>query len=257
MKTSSYFEQLPHSRPRIFAHRGFTLKKSVQIVQENTIQAFELALEAGADYIETDVRATRDGVAILFHDPDLKRLTGKKVKVSDLSYRELSDIKLPFAGKVPTLDEVLERFPTAKLNIDIKSKNAEKIAPEIINQTAAWDRVLISSFSEQSRIRALANLQKSVASSPGSLRVLKLYLQARISSRKLDYELEGLSALQLPTKMYSIDFTNATFLERIFEHDIEVHYWTINTKKEMEELSAIGAHGIVTDRTDLAVDLFC
>lgn len=256
MKTSGYLSQLPSDRPRIFAHRGFTLRGSNQIADENTLEAFDLALTEGADYIESDVQVTKDSIAVLFHDPTLKRLTGKPTKIRDLTLGQLQENRLPFGGKIPTLEQALSRFPGAKFNLDIKSSLAEAAAPKVINDLASWDRVLISSFSEKSRARTLGHLARNVASSPGSSKVLEIYLSARYGLKSISNKLSDLVALQLPTNRYGIDFTHPRFLEKVLAEGIELHFWTINDSVEMQELYELGAHGIVTDRTDLAVKLF-
>lgn len=256
MKTSGYLSQLPLNRPRIFAHRGFTLRGSNQIADENTLEAFDLALAEGADYLESDVQVTRDSIAVLFHDSTLKRLTGKPARIKDLTLSQLREIRLPFGGKIPTLEQALTRFPNAKFNLDIKSTLAEAAAPKVINDLASWDRVLISSFSEKSRARTLSYLTQNVASSPGSSKVLEIYLSARYRGNVFSSQITDLVALQLPTKRYGIDFTHPQFLEKVLAEGIELHFWTINDSLEMQELFALGAHGLVTDRTDLAVKLF-
>ena len=69
-------------------------------------------------------------------------------------------------------------------------------------------------------------------------------------------QLSGIDALQIPTRRYGIDFTHPRFLEQVLPSGVEIHYWTINDPDLMLELFAIGAHGIVTDRADLAVKTF-
>ena len=83
---SDFFSLAP---PRIFAHRGFALR-----APENTLLAFAHATNLGIDYLETDVRASADGVAMLSHDADLARLTGREVRLRQLSAAELQRIDL-------------------------------------------------------------------------------------------------------------------------------------------------------------------
>jgi len=102
MNPTGYLGVIPDSRPRILAHRGLVYEGGKQVVDENTIDSFELALAAGADYLETDLQLTKDGIAVLFHDSDLFRLVGSKKSISSLTYSELEQIKLPFGGTIPT-----------------------------------------------------------------------------------------------------------------------------------------------------------
>jgi glycerophosphoryl diester phosphodiesterase len=257
MKTTGYLGNHPESRPRIFAHRGLTFFGNTEVADENTLKAFELALAAGADYLESDIQVTSDQVPVLFHDRDLKRLLGRKAKISELSWAEVQSIRLPLQGQIPTLKRALELFPQAKFNLDIKTPQAETVGIETISELGASDRVLVSSFSERSRKRALANSATSLATSAGSSKVLASYLLARAKSiRNLQNQLIGIDALQIPTERYGIDFTHPKFLEQILPLGVEIHYWTINDPIQMRELFGLGAHGIVTDRTDLAIKAF-
>jgi glycerophosphoryl diester phosphodiesterase len=257
MKTTAYLDNHPGTRPRIFAHRGLTYVGKSQVADENTIKSFELALSAGADYLESDIQVTKDQIPVLFHDSDLKRLVGKKTLISEISLSELQEIRLPHSGQIPTLVEALTKFPEAKFNLDIKAPLAETVGIEAILSLRAQDRVLISSFSEASRKRALARTNTPLASSAGSSKVLKSYLLARCGMEKaLAREVQDTDALQIPIKRYGIDFTHPRFLEMILPTGIEIHYWTINDPNTMLGLFSLGAHGIVTDRADLAIQTF-
>ena len=257
MNTTGYLAATPASRPRIFAHRGLTFQSDKQVVDENTINSFELALAAGADYLETDLQLTKDGIPVLFHDSDLSRLVGSKKLISTLTLDELKRIRLPFGGVIPTLQEALEKFPSAKFNLDFKTPTTESPGIAVIAATAAFERVLVSSFSEPSRIRALAHSPVNLASSAGSSKVLSSYTLARLGlTKQLASSLASVHALQIPTKMYGIDFTHPRFVEAVLNQDKEIHYWTINDPNEMVSLFALGAHGIVTDRTDIATKVF-
>jgi len=257
MKTTRYLDTHPDTRPRIFAHRGLTFQGEKSVADENTLKAFELALAAGADYLESDIQVTKDKVPVLFHDDDLTRLVGKKTKVSDLTLSQLKQVELPHSGKIPTFEEVLVEFPEAKFNLDLKTPQAESVGIQTILRLKAENRVLVSSFSEASRKRALASTSTPLATSAGSSKVLLSYLLARAGMEKaLAKQLVGIDALQIPIRLYGIDFTHPKFLEQVLPLGVEVHYWTINEPKTMLELFALGAHGIVTDRADLAVKTF-
>lgn len=257
MKTTGYLDTHPGTRPRIFAHRGLTFQGNKTIADENTLEAFELALAAGADYLESDIQVTKDHVPVLFHDGDLTRLVGKKTKVSNLTLSQITQIELPHSGKIPTLEEALIAFPEAKFNLDLKTPLAESVGVQTILKLNAQNRVLVSSFSDASRKRALATSPTPLATSAGSTKVLLSYLLARAGLEKsLAKQLVGIDALQIPIKLYGIDFTHPKFLEQILPLGVEIHYWTINEPKTMVELYSLGAHGIVTDRADLAAKTF-
>ena len=257
MNTTGYLGALPDSRPRIFAHRGLVFQGESQVVDENTLDSFELALAAGADYLETDLQITKDGIPVLFHDYDLTRLVGSKTPISSLTLEQLQKIKLPFGGRIPSLKEALEKFPTAKFNLDFKTKGTESPGMSVVNSLGATERVLVSSFSDSIRQRALSHSPVKIASSAGSSKVLSSYSLSRLNiSRALNKSLKDIDALQIPTKKFGIDFTHPRFVEALLNQQKEIHYWTINDPTEMTSLFLLGAHGIVTDRTDIATKVF-
>ena len=100
----------------ILGHRGFSAKYF-----ENTETSFRKAFEFGADGIELDTRVTKDGKLVVIHDADLKRLTGKDIKISDNDYDKIKEIKLG-EENVPLFDEVLESFPKDKILNDFIKK---------------------------------------------------------------------------------------------------------------------------------------
>jgi glycerophosphoryl diester phosphodiesterase len=118
----------------VFAHRGEHHEHPA-----NTLEAFAAAIRAGANGIETDIRLTRDGQTILFHD----RVAPNGIEVSRLTAAELTHA----AGYVvPTLTEALERFPAILWNLEIKTAEAAVAALPAIAQAAEASRLLISSF---------------------------------------------------------------------------------------------------------------
>jgi glycerophosphoryl diester phosphodiesterase len=236
----------------VFAHRGLCVTGA----QENTIEAFKAALDAGATHIETDVQATSDGVAVMFHDDDLERIAGIKRDISELTLANLRSLNAQTA-QIPTLCEALEQFKTARFNIDIKRANAIAPTVEQVIAVSAANRVLISSFSERRRSKALSQLDAAgirVATSAGMARTLGLYVWARVGwfsafrflGRKID-------ALQLPFDHKALNLTHPRLLRFATAAGIKVHFWVVNDAKKMHELVAIGASGIVTDRADVAV----
>ncbi|MBR6670931.1 MAG: glycerophosphodiester phosphodiesterase, partial [Ruminococcus sp.] len=105
---------------KIFAHRGYTKKGDA----ENTLEAFESAI-AEKMCIELDVRLTKDGVPIVFHDASLKRMTNNNLKLADINYGELKDIKMKTGEAIPSLKETLELVNGRTLLL-IEIKTAKK-----------------------------------------------------------------------------------------------------------------------------------
>lgn len=243
----SYFSPaLPH----IFAHRGFSTSGTA----ENTLAAFEAALNLGATHIESDVQVTKDGKPVLFHDSDLQRVAGIPGKVKDFTLAELSSIYLIDGGQIPSLRQALTGLPTARFNLDLKVGEAVLPTIELIRDLGAEDRVLLTSFSDRRRGQAVSALGGRVVSSAGSVRVLLLWFAAKLHFRSLVKRLAGpVQALQIPVRSGPIRFDSPAFMRQMLAAGLVLNYWTINEPDEMVRLIGLGAHGIVTDRTDLAV----
>lgn len=245
----------PDFRPgsvRVFAHRGLAIESESR-VDENTLAAFGAALAAGADYLESDIQVTQDGFPVLFHDRDLARVSARTERINQLTLEQLKSIKLAGGNAIPTLHEALTAFPAARFNLDLKVAAAISPAVQVITELGASDRVLLTSFSDRRRKTATKMMPGSVASSAGSIRVVWLYLSHITRFDRLFGLLaKPVSALQLPTKMALMRFADPGFIARAQRHNLEVHFWTINSAEEMRELILLGADGIVTDRADLA-----
>jgi len=235
------------------AHRGLAVDDRGPTVDENTLAAFQAALDSGADYIESDIQVTSDGVAVLFHDDDLSRIAGDPRRIDQITWPELAQIRLPLGRPIPSLQQALEQMPTALFNLDFKVAAAIEPATKVINQLGAGNRILATSFSEQRRKLAVAKLNGSVAESAGSVRVLGLYLAYRLRLRGWFNQLaSAVDCLQIPIRASVMTFGSANFIRWAHQAGLEVHFWTINDSVQMRELILLGADGLVTDRADLA-----
>lgn len=244
--TKSYFNT---STPHLLAHRG--LSQHRDDIDENSIAAFEQALSHGATHIESDVHATKDGVAVLFHDDDLLRVAGLPFKISNLTFSELSEISLTHGSKVPSLSQVLERFPQLRLNLDVKAQAGCLATANAINRHNAHDRVLVSSFSRARRLATLKLLTKPVATSASSVEVLGLWLSNLVFGLGFRAMAKNFDAIQIPRNFGPIRLDSASFLARAKKCNLIVHYWTVNDPIEGQALLSAGATGIVSDRVDL------
>ncbi|MFM2385074.1 MAG: hypothetical protein RL166_948 [Actinomycetota bacterium] len=246
---------IPYLSPaglKIFAHRGSTEGGAI----ENTLEAFRFALDSGVRYLETDVQATSDGVAVLFHDTTLERVAGLKGKVSDYTFDRLSQISLGGASRIPSLEEALARFPEARWNLDLKTADAIQPAVSAIQRSASQERVLVSSFSRTRRLHALKQLP-TVATSGDATTILMLWLTHKLGLKQTFRKfLVGLDALQIPAKMGPLEFGEQKFIKDVAEAGVEVHFWTINDLQEAQRLVTLGAKGIVTDKGKMMVERF-
>ncbi len=119
---------------QLLAHRGYHAN-----VPENTLAAFEAAVNLGIDGIETDVRMSRDGLPVIMHD----RVTPKRRPVAELTRRE---IESDFGHPVPVLTEILDTFADVLWNIEIKNPEAYPVALPVLKRFQRQRRLLVTSF---------------------------------------------------------------------------------------------------------------
>ncbi len=244
--TKSYFAT---TRPHLLAHRGLSQHRSD--IDENSIAAFEEAIRQGATHIESDVHATKDGIPVLFHDDDLERVAGLPLKISELTFSELSDLSLTNGSKVPSLKQVLEHFPQLRLNLDVKAQAGCEATARVINELRVHDRVLVSSFSRSRKLATIKQLTKPVATSASSTEVLGLWLTHMLFGLGFSAIAKNFDAIQIPRRVGILRLDTARFIARARDSNLEVHFWTVNDPAEGKALIAMGATGIVSDRVDL------
>ncbi|MEN9748889.1 MAG: hypothetical protein RLZZ603_1581, partial [Actinomycetota bacterium] len=138
----------PTDDVRIFAHRGLAIAADGTPLDENTIPAFARALEVGADYIESDIQVSLDGVPVLFHDDTLARVSAVNSPVNRLTIEQIRAVILNHGGTIPTLAEALEAFPQARFNLDFKSVSSITAGCKVIIEHGAQARVLAASFND-------------------------------------------------------------------------------------------------------------
>jgi glycerophosphoryl diester phosphodiesterase len=249
--TSHFFDS---PLPRVFAHRGLALDAA-----ENTAAAFRAAIATGADYLETDAHVTSDGIAVLAHDPTLRLLsetgTVRTVEIAAVTSRELDRLDIGGGARVPRLADVLEMFPDARFNIDVKAPGAAPAVVSAVRATGAVDRVLVTSFDGASRSAVLRALP-GVATSASADLIARALLPARCGlSRAVGRILDGIPCIQVPERHRGVAVVTRRSIATFHAAGVEVHVWTVNEPREMRRLVALGVDGIVTDRCDLAMEV--
>jgi glycerophosphoryl diester phosphodiesterase len=230
------------------AHRGFTSFRFPM----NTMGAFHEAAKLGFRYIETDVRATRDGVAVILHDRRLPAQSRQPGAIDHLAWPDVRLADLGAGESIPTLEELLVALPAMRVNIDIKADSAIEPTVEVIERLNAHDRVLVTSFSDRRRRRALRLLSKRVASSAGTIVFLALVAAKTPASRAYAWRmLHDSDCLQLPPRLGRLPVITPALLRTLHASGRQVHAWTIDDPVQMHALLDIGVDGIVTDRADL------
>jgi glycerophosphoryl diester phosphodiesterase len=233
----------------VLAHRGLALD-----APENTLLAFQKAVDVGVTHLETDVHGSSDGVAMVSHDPDLTRLAGRPARVGQLTAGELRAIDLGHGQGFCSLADALDAFPEARFNIDIKA--ADAVAPTIatIRDARAIDRVLIGSFSPARRLAVVRQLP-GVATSISSRGAVAAVSAARTAGGipALRRILRDVHAVQFPLSILGMATMTPRTIAAFHAAGVEVHAWTINDEPTMERLLDLGVDGLVSDRADLAM----
>jgi glycerophosphoryl diester phosphodiesterase len=234
------------------AHRGFTSFK----FPKNSMGAFHEAVKLGYRYLETDVRATRDATAVIFHDRRIGAQTGVSGAVDQLHWHDVRSADLGAGESIPTLEELLSALPDMRINIDIKHASAIEPTVDVIERLNAHDRVLITSFSDRRRRRALSLLSKRVASAAGTGAFLVLLTTRTPGARAYAWRmLLDSDCVQLPPRLGGRAIITPDLVAAFHASGRPVHAWTIDDPVAMNALFDIGVDGIITDRADLLRDV--
>ncbi|TCP55529.1 glycerophosphoryl diester phosphodiesterase [Tumebacillus sp. BK434] len=250
-------------RPMVLAHQGASA-----YAPSNTLEAFALAVEMGADAFETDVHMTRDGHVVVSHDDTVNRLTDGSGFIKQKTLAELKEIDFgykftpdggktfPYRGKgvtIPTLEEVLTAFPGMRINMDIKQTTPpmELALVETIKKCRAEDRVLIASFhtSTMKRFRKLAS--KRIATGANTREMVEFVCYWRSGLHK--FYKPPVDAFQVPEQGFGVRVVTPKMLRIAHEHGVKVHVWTINEEADIRRLLEWGVDGICSDYPDRVV----
>lgn len=254
-------------KPVVLAHQGASGH-----APSNTMKAFALGLEQGADIIELDVHMTRDGVVVVSHDDTIDRMTNGTGAIKDMSLNELRQYDFghqftPDGGQtypyrlkgvtIPTLEEVFQRFTGVRANIEIKQDEPpmEEMVWDLVRKYQMEDKVLINAFSSApgQRWATLSNGRTAMGANRNDM-----YQFAAYYLPYLDWLYRPqVDAFQLPTSQklgpVRIQLDTPRLINRAHALGIKVHYWTINDEETMRRLIGAGADGIITDYPDRAV----
>lgn len=217
------------------AHRGAS-----GYAPENTLVAFQRALDLGVDMIEFDVRATRDGELVVFHDARLERLTGGQGRLDALTYDELSDYQV--AGEpIPRLVDVLSALGSrCQINIEIKQRGLVDAIVAEVRRLGLQRHVIFSSLrhGELLKVKAIDPLLRV-----GALLNVRpvLALTAISVARAIDAE-----ALIIPRAVF-----RPAHLRAAHRAGLAVYVWTVNEPEEIAWARELGVDGIFSNYPDL------
>lgn len=229
----------------IFAHRGAS-----GYAPENTLEAFRLAMEQGADGMELDVHLTKDGEVVVIHDETLDRTSNGHGNVRDYTLEELKKFSFhnhmeKYQGvQIPTLKEALNLVKNSRMKVNIELKTGiywyegiEEKTMDIVKTMGMEDRVIYSSFNHYS-------IQK-VLEQNSDAETAYLFSDVPLNMEKYakDTGVKGLHPAVYHLKM-------ADFLETYMKSGLKVRVWTVNNKEDMKMFIDAGVDAIITNYPD-------
>jgi glycerophosphoryl diester phosphodiesterase len=247
-------------KPRVFGHRG-----AAGLAPENTIPSFALGLSLGADILELDVHASRDGVIVVAHDPTLERTTDGSGNLRDHTWAQLERLDagyhftrdgsdFPYRGHgvhMPTLESVFRLFPLAACNVEIKQDDPPIVGEvvRLIRRLDAQHRVLLAA-EHDSIMQQIRLLGGDIATSFCTGEVADFI--GRVQGAGFDGYVPAGGALQIPARFGTIELVTRESVSAAHRLGLEVHVWTVNQREEMDELLALNVDGIISDLPGLA-----
>jgi glycerophosphoryl diester phosphodiesterase len=240
---------LDRSLPIAFAHRGGAAHEP-----ENSWAAFEHAIGLGYTHLETDARATADGILLAFHDRTLDRVTDRIGRIAQMPYRDVTAARIGGTEPIPLIEDLLGAWPELRFNIDLKDVPAIRPMMDVLRRTRAWDRVCVTSFSARRLHAARVLLDRPVcmALSPAGIAALRLTGGLPWAGGALAERLAraGVHCAQIPGRL-----ATAPFIHKAHAAGLQVHVWTLNQREDMEHALDLGADGVMTDETVMLRDL--
>jgi glycerophosphoryl diester phosphodiesterase len=243
--------------PLLIAHRGGSA-----LAPENTLLAFRRAIDWWhADFLELDVRPTRDGEVVVFHDEALDRTTDgtgpvashtlDELRARDCGYRFTPDggRTFPFRGRgagISTLGEVLDALPGVRVNVEIKDPRAQDAVRRAIRDRGAEHRTLIAAgdLRARSRFRDYPGPTSASAQELVTFLLLLRMRAARLYRPPVD-------AFQMPETYGGRRVLTPEWIRAAHAHNVAVHVWTVNEEADMRRLLSWGVDGVMTDRPDV------
>ena len=220
-----------------YAHRGAS-----EYYPENTLMSFYAGVDMGADGIETDVRKTRDGVLVLFHDNSLARVTGEEGAVADYTFEELQRFTVRHPSgredKIPSFEQFLRCFGWRQLHfaIELKDEGIEGEVALMLDRFGMREKTIVTSFNYE-------NLLRMRAVAPG-YRLGYLY---KPETADVEEKARRIGLEQLCPKAETIDGDMVSALKA---KGYSVRAWGVKDEELMRRVIAGGADGMTVNFPD-------
>ena len=207
----------------VIGHRGARSR-----ALENSLEAIRVARKCGADFVEVDVRLSKDGHLVVIHDDAVDRTTDGSGKVEEMTLEDLSGLNLKNGEKIPTLSEAISLSEELGMGIVVEMK--EEGLEALVAQEVEGKDAIVASFYHASlrEIKDLADVKTGIIISSLPLKPVDLALWADAD-------------VIFPGRV------NPNLFKRSHQKGIEVYPWTINDPDEARWMNRLGADGLVTD----------
>jgi glycerophosphoryl diester phosphodiesterase len=240
------------TRPLVFAHRG-----GAALAPENSIPAFDRGLAEGADGLELDVHLSRDGVVVVHHDDLLDRTTNAIGPIGGRTAAELAALDVTGrAGRpgeragVPTLREVLHRYPDVPLIVELKTAS-QVLARAVVDEVraaGAAGRVCLGSFSWRA-LRAVRAYEPLIPTGAARLEV-RIALYCSWVNRVPP--VPAYRVLQVPEVRGRTRVVSPRFVDLAHRRGLAVQVWAVDAADDMRRLLDWGVDALISDRPDVA-----
>lgn len=233
---------------KVFAYRGAS-----GYAPENTLEAFALAGEQGAQGIELDVQLTKDGEVVVIHDETIDRVSTGKGAVRDYTLEELRSFsfhnhKKEYEGvQIPTLREVLEQVKPGGMEVNIELKTGiywypglEEKTVELVKAAGMENRVIYSSFNHYS-VQKILELDAEAETA---------YLYSDVLLNVENYA-KNTGVCGLHPAVYHLKM--ADFLESYRRSGLKVRVWTVNDEADMRQFIEKDLEAVITNYPDRAL----
>lgn len=227
----------PSDRPRVVAHRGAAAE-----APENTLEAFDLALELGADALELDVRLARDGTPVVIHDETLDRTTSATGPVRERDAGELRRLA------VPGLDIVLERYPEPEITVDVKDPEATARVVELLERRDRIGRTVLY-VEEGTDLDAFHAYPGRRATSTGQALHFALLHRWRPGGPPEGFP----EVLHTPPWRWGVPLVTPGTVRASHRWNRTVQVWTVDDPGKMRELVGLGVDAVCTNDVRTAV----
>jgi glycerophosphoryl diester phosphodiesterase len=230
--------------PMAIAHRG-----GAALAPENTLAAFGLATSLGFRYLETDVRLTRDGELICFHDATLDRVTDGRGRVQRHSLREVRALRVGGSEPIPTLGEALEAFGGSNFTVDLKEEAGIEPLARLLRHGPLAARVCVAGAWDSwlARLRALV---PTVHTALG-WRSLSALVWCSRTSTPVPRRIATAPFAHVPIRLGSVPIFVRRLVTQAHRIGVRVVVWTVDEPSVMHRLLDLGVDGIITDRPDV------